>query len=143
MSEDGQPLFIPEKSLMSFAYDNSIEMIQEWEMLPFYLDEDKPLHGTSNKVNLQQLEQFIRIPINHIPEEIQSREKPVRVVVKKTGKGGIVLDKQQKQEVKKMEKEEGMDWNENFSDDDNGDYEAGKFEDYDQEDEGDDSRDDD
>ena len=42
-----------------------------------------------------------------------------------------------------MEKEEGMDWNENFSDDDNGDYEAGKFEDYDQEDEGDDSRDDD
>ncbi|ELP84736.1 hypothetical protein EIN_174110 [Entamoeba invadens IP1] len=128
------PIFISDQSLSANAFEVASELFQMWELQPFYLDEDKPLHQLTLKHDPSFFRQYLRIPSSLLPPELSedsTAHPPKRYtsILKAPTKGG--LDLEGKKEAKKMLAEE--DANQVFDDEDFDDYNANKFEDYDQE----------
>ena len=130
-----EPLFINEQSLSVNAYDAAAELIQTWETLPYYLDENKPLHGVTIPHDSNYFRQYLRVPRELLPTELQAdalNAPPKRQTVQKQVQP-ITRNIIDKKETNKLMKEEHI--NEVYTDDDEADdYDAVRFEDYDQED---------
>ncbi|EMD48640.1 Hypothetical protein EHI5A_136320 [Entamoeba histolytica KU27] len=137
MNKMDERLFITDEELLADAQNISIELNQIWETLPFYLDEDKPLHGTNVPHDPELFKQFIRIPQNLLPSELQGDAinhppKRFQIQVPSMSNGTNLIDKK---ETNKLIAEEHL--GEVFDEEDDegdDDYDANKFEDYDQED---------
>ncbi|KAL7713852.1 Uncharacterized protein QTN25_008583 [Entamoeba marina] len=129
MEIEEKPLFVSKQSLLPNAYDAAVELNQRWESLPFYLSGEQIQNNPQLSDN-DLFEHFIRIPKQYIPNELVTLEPPKinhqRIVQTKPS------HKIDKTEANKLMAEEN--WNDHYSDEDLDDYNAAKFEDYDQED---------
>ena len=140
MYKSDERLYITEDELVSEAKTISIELNQLWEMQPFYLDEEKPLHQITVPHDPILFRQYLRIPNALLPSELQPEklEHPPKFIKSKKEEKKVmrVIDKKETKEVH----EDDMNVL-NFvseEEEDEGDYQAEKFEDFDQDDMSDD-----
>ena len=131
MIKTDERLFITEDELVSDAKTISIELNQMWEMQPFYLDEEKPLHQITVPHDSEIFRQFLRIPPTLLPSELQ----PKFISTKKQNnmKRIHLIDTKATKEIQEDDDMKVL----NFAseeEEDEGDYQADQFEDFDQDD---------
>ena len=143
MIKSDERLYITEDELVSEAKTIAIELNQMWEMQPFYLDEEKPLHQITVPHDSVMFQQFLRIPTHLLPAELQPSQlehPPKFISVKKqqhTSQSMPMIDKKDKQQMQEDDDMKVL----NFAseeEEDEGDYQADQFEDFDQDDMSDD-----